>query len=94
MKPCIAVGVTGGIAAFKALQLVSNLVKKGYEVHVIMSKNATEFVTPLSFETISHNRVSVDTFDRNFEYDVQHIEFNQLLNQTLYKRFQLDTNTL
>lgn len=77
MKPCIAVGVTGGIAAFKALQLVSNLVKKGYEVHVIMSKNATEFVTPLSFETISHNRVSVDTFDRNFEYDVQHISLAQ-----------------
>ena len=77
MKPCIAVGVTGGIAAYKALQLVSNLVKKGYEVHVIMSKNATEFVTPLSFETISHNRVSVDTFDRNFEYDVQHISLAQ-----------------
>lgn len=77
MKPCIAVGVTGGIAAYKALQLVSNLHKKGYEVHVIMSKNATEFVTPLSFETISHNRVSVDTFDRNFEYDVQHISLAQ-----------------
>ncbi len=73
MKPCIAVGVTGGIAAYKTLQLVSNLIKKGYEVHVLMTKNATEFVTPLSFETISHNRVSVDTFDRNFEYDVQHI---------------------
>ncbi len=77
MKPCIAVGVTGGIAAYKALQLVSNLHKKGYEVHVLMSKNATEFVTPLSFETISHNRVSVDTFDRNFEYDVQHISLAQ-----------------
>lgn len=77
MKPCIVIGVTGGIAAYKALQLVSNLNKKGYEVHVIMSKNATEFVTPLSFETISHNRVSVDTFDRNFEYDVQHISLAQ-----------------
>lgn len=77
MKPCIAVGVTGGIAAYKALQLVSNLTKKGYEVHVLMTKNATEFVTPLSFETISHNRVSVDTFDRNFEYDVQHISLAQ-----------------
>lgn len=77
MKPCIVIGVTGGIAAYKSLQLVSNLIKKGYEVHVIMTKNATEFVTPLSFETISHNRVSVDTFDRNFEYDVQHISLAQ-----------------
>ena len=77
MKPCVVVGVTGGIAAYKALQLVSNLNKKGYEVHVIMTKNATEFVTPLSFETISHQRVSVDTFDRNFEYDVQHIALSQ-----------------
>lgn len=72
-KPCIVVGVTGGIAAFKAAQLVSNLKKKNYEVHVIMTKNATEFVTPLTFETLSQNRVSVDTFDRNFEYNVQHI---------------------
>lgn len=70
---CIVVGVSGGIAAYKAAQLVSNLRKKNYEVHVIMTKNATEFITPLTFETLSGNRVSVDTFDRNFEYNVQHI---------------------
>lgn len=73
MKKCIVIGVTGGIAAFKACQLVSNLKKKDYEVHVIMTKNATEFVAPLTFESLSGNRVSVDTFDRNFEYNVQHI---------------------
>lgn len=73
MKKCIVLGVTGGIAAFKACQITSDLVKKGYEVHVIMTKNACEFVTPLTFETLSKNRVSVDTFDRNFEYNVNHI---------------------
>lgn len=73
MSKCIVVGVTGGIAAYKVCQVVSNLRKKDYEVHVIMTKNATEFVAPLTFETLSNNRVSIDTFDRNFEYNVQHI---------------------
>ncbi|MEG0240429.1 bifunctional phosphopantothenoylcysteine decarboxylase/phosphopantothenate--cysteine ligase CoaBC [Anaerorhabdus sp.] len=73
MRKCVVIGVTGGIAAFKACQLVSNLKKKNYEIHVIMTKNATEFVAPLTFESLSGNRVSVDTFDRNFEYNVQHI---------------------
>lgn len=66
-------GVTGGIAAYKSAQLASSLYKKGYDVHVIMTKNATEFITPLTFETLTHNRVSVGTFDRNFQYDVNHI---------------------
>lgn len=73
MKKCIIVGVSGGIAAFKACQLVSNLKKKDYEIHVIMTKNATEFIAPLTFESLSGNRVSVETFDRNFEYSTQHI---------------------
>lgn len=73
MKKTIVLGVTGGIAAFKAAQLTSNLKKKGCNVHVIMTRNAAEFVTPLTFETLSGNRVSIDTFDRSFEYDVQHI---------------------
>lgn len=72
-KKCIVLGVSGGIAAYKAAQCTSNLKKKGYDVHVIMTKNATEFITPLTFETLSGNRVSVDTFDRNFEYQVQHV---------------------
>ncbi len=66
-------GVTGGIAAYKSAQLASSLYKKGHDVHVIMTKNATEFITPLTFETLTHNRVSVGTFDRNFQYDVNHI---------------------
>ncbi len=70
---CIVVGVTGGIAAYKAAQLVSDLKKKYADVHVIMTKNACEFVSPLTFETLSGNRVSVDTFDRNFEYNVEHV---------------------
>ncbi|MGB4613603.1 MAG: bifunctional phosphopantothenoylcysteine decarboxylase/phosphopantothenate--cysteine ligase CoaBC [Erysipelotrichaceae bacterium] len=73
MKKTIVIGVTGGIAAFKVAQLVSNLKKKGYEIHVIMTESATKFVHPITFETLSNNRVSIDTFDRNFQYDVEHI---------------------
>ncbi|MCI8624152.1 MAG: bifunctional phosphopantothenoylcysteine decarboxylase/phosphopantothenate--cysteine ligase CoaBC [Provencibacterium sp.] len=72
-KKTVALGVTGSIAAYKAAQLCSNLHKKGYDVHVLMTRNATELVAPLTFETLSGNRVSVDTFDRNFEWNVQHV---------------------
>jgi len=72
-KKVIILGVTGGIAAYKSAQLISNLVKKGHEVHVIMTKNATEFVTPLTFEVLTNNKVAVDTFDRNFDYNVNHV---------------------
>lgn len=73
MKKTILLGITGGIAAYKSVQLVSDWVKKGYDVHVLMSKNATEFVTPLTFMTMSNNKVSVDTFDTNFQYNVEHV---------------------
>lgn len=69
----ILLGVTGGIAAFKAAQLASDLSKTGAQIHVLMTKNATEFIAPLTFEELTKNRVSVDTFDRNFQYNVQHI---------------------
>lgn len=69
----ILVGVSGGIAAYKACSLVSRLVQSGADVHVMMTKSATEFVAPLSFETLSHNRVTVDTFDRNFTFEVEHV---------------------
>ena len=72
-KKVIVLGVTGGIAAYKSAQLASNLLKKGYDVHVIMTKNATEFVTPLTFEVLTNNKVAVDTFDRNFDYNVNHV---------------------
>lgn len=77
MKKTIVLGITGGIAAFKSAQLASNLVKRGHDVHVIMTKSATEFIQPLTFETLTHNRVSVDTFDRNYKYDVNHIALAQ-----------------
>lgn len=69
----IAVGVTGGIAAYKACEIVGFLTKEGADVFVAMTQNATEFVSPLTFETLTNHRVSVGTFDRNFEYDVKHI---------------------
>ena len=68
----IVVGVTGGIAAFKACQLVSNLTKK-YEVQVIMTQNATNFIHPFTFETLTGKKCLIDTVDRNFSYEVEHI---------------------
>ena len=65
--------VTGGIAAYKTCHVVSSLRKAGARVFVVMTKNATEFVTPLTFETLSGNRVIVDTFDRDFEWEVEHV---------------------
>ncbi|MDD5833554.1 MAG: bifunctional phosphopantothenoylcysteine decarboxylase/phosphopantothenate--cysteine ligase CoaBC [Clostridiales bacterium] len=70
---CVVVGVTGGIAAYKSALLVSALKKTGADVHVIMTENAAQFITPLTFETLSNNKCMVDTFDRNFKYDVAHI---------------------
>lgn len=69
----IVLGVSGGIAAYKAAQLASNLGKTAAQVHVIMTKHAAEFITPLTFETLTNHRVSIDTFDRNFEYNVEHV---------------------
>lgn len=69
----ILVGVCGGIAAYKVCALVSRLKQSGADVHVMMTKSATEFVAPLSFETLSHNRVTVDMFDRSFNYEVEHV---------------------
>lgn len=70
---CVLLGITGGIAAYKMANVASALTKTGVDVHVIMTKNATEFITPLTFETLTGNRCVVDTFDRNFKYDVEHI---------------------
>ncbi|MGM9604642.1 MAG: bifunctional phosphopantothenoylcysteine decarboxylase/phosphopantothenate--cysteine ligase CoaBC [Faecousia sp.] len=69
----VVLGITGGIAAYKMANVASALRKAGANVHVIMTKNATEFITPLTFETLTNNRCIVDTFDRNFQYDVAHI---------------------
>ena len=70
---CVLLCVTGGIAAYKIPNVASALRKAGAEVHVIMTQNATQFITPLTFETLTNNRCIVDTFDRNFQYDVAHV---------------------
>lgn len=69
----VVLGITGGIAAYKMANVASALRKTGAEVHVIMTKNATEFITPLTFEVLTNHRCIVDTFDRNFQYDVAHV---------------------
>ena len=69
----ILLGVTGGIAAYKAAALASALVKLRANVEVVMTKNATQFITPMTFEQLTGRRVMVDTFDRNFTHQVEHI---------------------
>lgn len=70
---CVVLGVTGGIAAYKMANVASALRKCGADVHVIMTENATEFITPLTFETLTNNPCVVDTFARDFKYEVTHI---------------------
>ena len=69
----IVLGVTGSIAAYKIANLASMLVKLNADVHVIMTQNATRFITPMTFETLTNNKCIVDTFDRNFNFDVKHV---------------------
>ena len=69
----IVLGVTGSIAAYKIAGLASSLVKEGCEVHVVMTHNATNFINPITFETLTGNKCLVDTFDRNFEFHVAHV---------------------
>ena len=69
----VLLGVTGGIAAYKAAALASALVKQHAAVEVVMTENATQFVTPLTFEQLTGRRTMVNTFDRNFSHQVEHI---------------------
>lgn len=69
----ILIGVTGGIAAYKIPNLVSMLVKRGYEVDVIMTENAKNFITPNTFEALTGRRCITDTFDRNHSFEIEHI---------------------
>ena len=69
----VLLGVTGGIACYKSANLASALVKQGANVQVVMTRNATEFIGPHTFESLTGNRVSVDTFDRNYQFQVEHI---------------------
>lgn len=73
----VVLGVTGSIAAYKIANLASMLVKLHCNVHVIMTKNATNFIHPITFETLTNNRCIVDTFDRNFEFNVEHVALSK-----------------
>lgn len=69
----VVLGVTGSIAAYKIANLASALIKRHADVHVIMTQNATNFITPITFETLTGNKCLVDTFDRNFQFNVSHV---------------------
>lgn len=69
----VVLGVSSSIAAYKAANLASMLVKLGAEVDVVMTRNACQFISPLTFETLTSRKCIVDTFDRNFGYDVKHV---------------------
>ncbi len=69
----IVLGVTGSIAAYKMAGLASMLSKQNAQIHVLMTKNATNFIHPITFETLTGNKCLIDTFDRNFQYSVEHV---------------------
>lgn len=69
----VVIGVTGSIAAYKMADVASSLVKLHADVHVLMTENACNFINPITFESLTHNKCIVDTFDRNFEFDIKHI---------------------
>lgn len=73
----ILLGVSGGIAAYKSASLASMLVKKGADVRVIMTKNAVNFINPITFESLTGHKCIIDTFDRNFEFKVEHVALAQ-----------------
>lgn len=73
----VVLGVTGSIAAYKIANLASMLVKQHADVHVIMTQNATNFINPITFETLTNNKCLVDTFDRNFQFHVAHVSLAQ-----------------
>lgn len=73
----IVLGITGGIAAYKACEIISLLKKEGANVECIMTKNATEFITPLTIATLSKNRAIIDTFEIPEKYEVQHVSLAQ-----------------
>ena len=76
-NPCVLIGVTGGIAAYKICSLVSSLHKQGFEVHVLMTKEAQEFITPLTMQSLSGQKVILDMFTIDYTPDVHHISLAQ-----------------
>ena len=76
-KPCVLIGVTGGIAAYKICSLVSSLHKQDYEVHVLMTRESQEFITPLTMQSLSGQKVILDMFTTDYTPDVHHISLAQ-----------------
>jgi len=79
----IGIGVTGSVAAYKAVEIVSYLNQQGASVTVLMTEAATKFVTPLTFQTLSHNQVITDLFSQDYEFDPQHIALAEKLDVLL-----------
>ena len=79
----VALGVTGGIAAYKACEIVRGLDKAGIDVQVLMTRNATQFIPPLTLQTLSRRRVLVETFDTDQERTIQHIELTRQVDALL-----------
>lgn len=73
MQKCILVGVSSSIAAYKSVQLVSDLLKKGYDVEVMMTENATKFITPLTFSSLTKHKTVYEMFEDDIDYDIKHI---------------------
>ena len=73
----VVLGVTGSIAAYKIANLTSMLTKLHCDVHVIMTKNATNIINPITFETLTAHKCLVDTFDRNFNYNIEHVALGE-----------------
>lgn len=73
----VVLGVTGSIAAYKIANLTSMLVKLHADVHVLMTQNATNFINPITFETLTSHKCLIDTFDRNFNYNIEHVALGE-----------------
>ncbi len=73
----VVLGVTGSIAAYKIANLASMLVKQHADVHVVMTRNAANFINPITFETLTSHKCLVDTFDRNFNYNIEHVALGE-----------------
>lgn len=76
-RQTVILGVTGSIAAYKTADLASRLAKEGYDVQVIMTQNAVQFISPVTFESLTNNKCLVDTFDRNFQFNIAHVSLAQ-----------------
>ena len=87
-EKCVVMGVTGGIAVYKALDIISALRKKNVDVRVIMTKHAMEFVNPITFQAISQNIVTTDMFEEPKAWEIQHISLaKRVLNEFFCRAF-------